>query len=90
MEVNNLDQPQCENLSSGNDQIERGQSEDTNEVFSADKLKTQIDKFNSKAVEYKNLLKKKAKIDKLLKTQAQLTSKLKKVDDELSKLLSEN
>lgn len=90
MEVNNLDQPQRENLSSGNDQIEQGQSEDKNEVFSADKLKTQIDKFNSKAVEYKNLLKKKAKIDKLLKTQAQLTSKLKKVDDELSKLLSEN
>lgn len=90
MEVNNLDQPQRENLSSGNDQIERGKSEDKNEVFSADKLKTQIDKFNSKAVEYKNLLKKKAKIDKLLKTQAQLTSKLKKVDDELSKLLSEN
>lgn len=90
MEVNNLDQPQRENLSLGNDQIERGQLEDKNEVFSADKLKTQIDKFNSKAVEYKNLLKKKAKIDKLLKTQAQLTSKLKKVDDELSKLLSEN
>ena len=90
MEVNNLDQPQRENLSSGNDQIEQSQSEDKNEVFSADKLKTQIDKFNSKAVEYKNLLKKKAKIDKLLKTQAQLTSKLKKVDDELSKLLSEN
>lgn len=89
MEVNNLDQPQREILSSGNDQIEQGQTEDKNEVFSTDKLKTQIDKFNSKAVEYKNLLKKKAKLDKLLKTQAQLTSKLKKVDDELSKLLSE-
>lgn len=90
MEVNNLDQPQRENLSSNNDQAVQGQTTDKNEVFSADKLKTQIDKFNSKAVEYKNLLKKKAKIDKLLKTQAQLTSKLKKVDDELSKLLSEN
>lgn len=90
MEVNNLDQPQRENLSSNNDQAVQGQTTDKNEVFIADKLKTQIDKFNSKAVEYKNLLKKKAKIDKLLKTQAQLTSKLKKVDDELSKLLSEN
>lgn len=90
MEVNNLDQPQRENLSSNNDQAVQGQTTDKNEVFSADKLKTQIDKFNSKAVEYKNLLRKKAKIDKLLKTQAQLTSKLKKVDDELSKLLSEN
>lgn len=90
MEVNNLDQPQRENLSSNNDQAVQGQTTDKNEVFSADKLKTQIDKFNSKAVEYKNLLKKKAKIDKLLKTQAQLTSKLKKVDDDLSKLLSEN
>lgn len=89
MEVNNLDQPQRENLSSGNDQIERGKSEDKNEVFSADKLKTQIDDFNSIEAEYKNYLKKKAKVAKLQKVRAELTSKLKKAEDELSKLLSE-
>lgn len=89
MEVNNLDQPQRENLSSGNDQIERGKSEDKNEVFSADKLKTQIDEFNSIETEYKNYLKKKSKVAKLQKVRAELTSKLQKVEDDLSKLLSE-
>jgi hypothetical protein len=89
MEVNNLDQSQRENLSSGNDQIERGQSEDKNEVFSADKLKTQIDEFNSIETEYKNYLKKKSKVAKLQKVRAELTSKLQKVEDDLSKLLSE-
>lgn len=89
MEVNNLEQPQRENLSSGNDQIEHGQTVDKNEVCRADELKSQIEKFVSKETEYKNYLKKKAKVTKLLNSKAQLTSKLQKVEDELSKLLSE-
>lgn len=85
----NLCQSQRENLSSGNDQIEQGQTEDKNEVFSSDKLDAQIDEFNSIEAEYKNYLKKKAKVAKLQKVRAELTSKLQKVEDELSKLLSE-
>lgn len=88
MEVN-LSQLQQENLSSGNDQIERGQSVDKNEVCRTDELDAQIDEFNSIEAEYKNYLKKKAKVAKLQKVRAELTSKLQKIEDELSKLLSE-
>ena len=89
MEVNNLDQPQRENLSLGNDQIEQGQIENKNEVCRTEELDAQIDDFNSIEAEYKNYLKKKAKVAKLQKVRAELTSKLKKAEDELSKLLSE-
>lgn len=89
MEVNNLDQPQRENLSSNNDQAVQGQTTDKNEVCSTDELDAQIDEFNSIETEYKNYLKKKAKVAKLQKVRAELTSKLQKVEDDLSKLLSE-
>lgn len=85
----NLDQLQQENLSSDNDQIEQGQTVDKNEACRTDELDAQIDEFNSIETEYKNYLKKKAKVAKLQKVRAELTSKLKKVNDELSKLLSE-
>lgn len=89
MEVNNLDQPQRENLSSNNDQAVQGQTTDKNEVCRTYELDAQIDEFNSIETEYKNYLKKKAKVAKLQKVRAELTSKLQKVEDDLSKLLSE-
>ena len=89
MEVNNLDQPQRENLSSNNDQAVQGQTTDKNEVCRTDELDAQIDEFNSIETEYKNYLKKKAKVEKQKKVRAELTSKLQKVEDDLSKLLSE-
>lgn len=85
----NLGQIQQENLSSDNDQTVQGQTTDKNEVCRTDELDAQIDEFNSIEAGYKNYLKKKAKVAKLQKTRAELTSKLQKVEDELSKLLSE-
>ncbi len=85
----NFDQSKREILSSDNDQTLQCQTTDKNEVCRTDELDAQIDEFNSIEAEFKNYLKKKAKVAKLQKTRAELTSKLQKVNDELSKLLSE-
>lgn len=77
------------NLSENNLQINGVKTTSNDDACSSNELDAQIDEFNSIEAEYKNYLRKKSKLAKLQKVRAELTSKLKKVEDELSKLLSE-
>ncbi|MGN0915248.1 MAG: hypothetical protein ACI4NE_02690 [Succinivibrio sp.] len=76
------------NFSSNSMQTEK-QVASKNEDFNSDDLNSQIKKFNSKQSEYKNYLKKQKIVENLIKEKTQHETKIKKINAQLSKLLSE-